>query len=81
MQRCFWGSQVVPLGHEPQSSERAQPSPITPQYWPPANWQLVGVQLGFPHRFETPDPPQVSGAVQLLPQSSGRPHPSLIAPQ
>ena len=78
---CFCESQAVPVGHTPQSSACAQPSPMVPQYWPPANWQVAGVQLGFPHRLATPDPPQVSFVAQALPQSIGRPQPSLIAPQ
>jgi hypothetical protein len=78
---CFCGSQVVPVGHEPHASVCPQPSPTVPQYWPPANVQLVGVQLGLPHRFGTPEPPQVSGAVQSFPQSISRPQPSPIFPQ
>jgi hypothetical protein len=52
-----------------------------PQYWPPGNEQVTGVQLAAPHRFGTPVPPQVSGAVQLAPQSTARPHPSPTIPQ
>ena len=81
MQMCFCESQLVPVGQDPQSTAWPQPSPIAPQYWPPANVQLVGVQLGFPHRFDTPVPPQVSGAVQSLPQSTARPQPSPTFPQ
>jgi hypothetical protein len=35
----------------------------------------------LPQRFATPEPPQVSGAVQLLPQSTPRPQPSPMVPQ
>ena len=81
MQMCFCESQLVPLGHAPQSTAWPQLSPMVPQYCPPAKLQLVGVQFGLPHRFATPDPPQVSGLVQLVPQSMGRPQPSLMVPQ
>ena len=81
MQMCLVASQVVPDGQAPQSTAWPQPSPIEPQYWPPAKLQLVGVQLGLPHRFATPEPPQVSGATHPSPQSTPRPHPSPMVPQ
>ena len=81
MQICFWASQVVPAAQPPQSRACPHPSPTDPQYLPPANVQLVGVQLGLPQRFATPEPPQVSGAVQSSPQSTLRPQPSPMVPQ
>jgi hypothetical protein len=74
-------SHVAPLAHPPQFSEWPQPSPIVPQYVPPAKAQVLGVQFGLPHTLGTPEPPQVSGAVQALVQSSVRPQPSPIVPQ
>ncbi len=58
--------QVCPLGQlVPQLSEPPQPSPIVPQYWTPFEAvQLPGVQLGSPHRYEVPRPPQVAGVLQ-----------------
>src|SRR5688500_5057402 len=38
--------QVSPVGQPPQSWVRSQPSPIMPQYLPPACWQGRAVQLG-----------------------------------
>jgi hypothetical protein len=48
---------------------------------PPAKEQVLGVQFGLPQRLGTPDPPQVSGAVQEFPQSTDRPQPSPMIPQ
>jgi hypothetical protein len=76
--------QSCPAGQLPQSILPPQPLPTTPQYWPVANVQEVGVQApesgAAPHTLEMPPPPQESGAVQL-PQSSRRPQPSPIDPQ
>src|SRR4051812_30482928 len=71
-----------PMGQDtPQSSARPQPSPMTPQYWPPvATMQLIGLQPGSPQTPGTPPPPQVAGAVQA-PQSIAPPQPSPITPQ
>jgi hypothetical protein len=74
-------SHTAPPEHAPQSSACPQPSLIAPQYCPPANAQVVGVQPGFPQRFGTPVPPQVSGDEQLDPQSIERPQPSPTLPQ
>jgi len=81
MQMCFVESQVALPVQPAQLSAWPQPSPIVPQYWPPENVQLAGVQLGLPHRLGTPEPPQISGAVQSSPQSTERPQPSPIFPQ
>src|SRR5262249_48411795 len=77
-QMCVSGSQRARPMQPPQSSWWPQPSPTVPQYWPPVNVHVAGVQFGRPHRFGTPEPPQVSGAVQLSPQSTERPQPSPI---
>ena len=77
---CFVAWQAEPEGQAPQSSSWPQPSPIAPQYWPPANVQVTGVQFGRPHRLGTPEPPHVSGATQSSPQSMERPQPSPMFP-
>jgi hypothetical protein len=53
--------QVCPFGQTvPQLSEPPHPSPMVPQYWTPfVAVQVLGTQLGSPHRFGVPRPPQV----------------------
>ena len=50
--------QVMPFGQGVlQLSVPPQPSPTTPQYWPPpAGMQLIGLQLGSPQTPACPDP-------------------------
>src|SRR5664280_874870 len=65
----------------PQSSERPQPSPIVPQYWPPlAAVQPLATQFGSKHKLLMPPPPQTPPFAQV-PQSRLPPQPSPIVPQ
>jgi len=63
--------------HVPQLTKPPQPSGIVPQLRP-AGHDVSGWQ--WPHRPETPPPPQVSGAVQV-PQSINPPQPFGAVPQ
>jgi hypothetical protein len=60
--------------------EPSHPSPIVPQYWPPANVQDTFVQFGLPQI-----PPTLALQAlpdgQLVPQVVEPPHPSPIVPQ
>jgi hypothetical protein len=80
MQMCLVGSHAEPVGQAPQSIELSQPSPIEPQYWPPAKVQESFVQLALPHTPLT-FAPQAVPFGQLLPQSTEPPQPSPIEPQ
>ena len=80
MQTWWVVSQVLPAGHAPQSCELSQPSPTTPQYWPPVNAQETLVQLGLPQMPATLAP-QTNPAGQLDPQFAEPPQPSPIVPQ
>ena len=79
-QMCFVPSQVVPVGHAPQSFELSQPSPMTPQYWPPVNVHATLAQLALPQMPATLAP-QVVPAGQVVPQAVEPPQPSPIVPQ
>src|SRR5438105_2875133 len=72
----------APARQPPQSMLLPQPSPILPQYLPPACWQTRGWQAppGCPHTPARPPPPQVAAPVQP-PQSMVLPQPSPTAPQ
>jgi hypothetical protein len=74
-----------PAGHVlPQSTVPPQPLPMTPQYWPFACVQLIGVHApesgAAPHTFGVPAPPQVWPPEQP-PQSIEPPQPSPTTPQ
>jgi hypothetical protein len=60
--------QLCPPVQPPQSCWPPQPSPTTPQYFPLAWLQLVGVQApesgADPQTFGMPSPPHVCGLVQ-----------------
>jgi hypothetical protein len=76
----MFGSHVLFAGHAPQFSEPSQPSPITPQYCPPAKVQEIFVQLVLPQMPATLAPHAVP-AGQVVPQLVAPPHPSPIVPQ
>src|SRR4051812_21768317 len=80
MQTCWVVSQVLPAGHAPQSCELSQPSPTTPQYWPPVKAQETLVQLGLPQMLALLAP-LPSPAGQVEPQLAVPPQPSPIVPQ
>jgi hypothetical protein len=69
-----------PVGQPPHASCASQPSPIVPQYWPPAGLQVSFVQFGLPQTFGRFAPHTVPFG-QALPQSTWPPQPSPITPQ
>ena len=81
MQTWLVASHAMPVGQSPQARLWPQPSPMLPQYWPPATEQVCGTQAGSPQTLGMPVPPQVSGAVQVSPHTIGWPQPSPIVPQ
>jgi hypothetical protein len=80
MHICFLGSQAVPVGQAPQSLEPSHPSPMVPQYCPPANVQETLVQLGLP-QIPATLALQTVPAEQAVLQVIEPPHPSPITPQ
>ena len=77
---CVVGSQVAPAGQALQSLEPSHPSPMMPQYWPPANVQDTFVQFGLPQIPATLALHAVP-AEHVVPQVVEPPHPSPIVPQ
>jgi hypothetical protein len=77
---CWVVLQVDPVGQAPQSSEPSQPSPMTPQYWPPVKVQATFVQLGLPQTLATLAP-QTVPVGQVVGQLTAPPQPSPIVPQ
>ena len=80
IQMCLLGSQAVPVGQAPQFWELSQPSPTTPQYWPPWNVHETLVQLGLPQTPVTLAPHALPPE-QVAPQVVDPPQPSPITPQ
>jgi hypothetical protein len=74
------GSQVLSVGQLPQFCSPSQPSPMTPQYCPPAKAQEIFVQLVLPQMPGTLAPQAVPDG-QFVPQLAAPPQPSPIVPQ
>jgi hypothetical protein len=72
---------VEPAGQAPpQLIVLPQPSAMLPQFWP-AGHVVFGVQVGEPHWFATPPPPQIAPLMHLpVPQSMTPPQPSATFP-
>jgi hypothetical protein len=77
---CFCESQLDPVGQLPQFCSPSQPSPMTPQYCPPAKAHEHFVQLVLPQMPATLAPQAVPGG-QVVPQFVAPPQPSPIVPQ
>jgi hypothetical protein len=73
--------QIEGAGHAPpQLTVPPHPSAMTPQFIP-AGHDVSFVQLGVPHWFATPPPPQIAPPVHFdVPQSMTPPQPSATLP-